>query len=425
MTYEQFIDRLARTAPPSTTKLDISRIKGTEDDREFAQIVRKYADNQDLKPFADDPEVADFIAKGLTTENVNNLVTQNKGLRDLVVNRIQVALEAVKRRLVNRDNAVEMMAACAIAKVNMIFLGPPGTAKSQMVRFFAQAMGVRPESKHIREERAMIDMARSVDGNYEAPTRRMFEYLLTRYTTPEELFGSIDIDMMLKAGVHGRRSQGMLPQAEVAFLDEIFKANSAILNTLLSITNERLFYNMGQAFEVSLAFVVGASNETPDEAELGALYDRFPIRVLCKQVASNSLQKLVQRSHYSELGNEIPQVACLNDLRLLGRVVLEAAYGGAKDAFPDDDFADLFMNLLHAMRDDYKISDRTPARLLRVCRALALIEGERPGEALTVRHLRVFGYLAHRMEDMTDSQMFVKNFIENIDDTGGKLFDHV
>ena len=77
------------------------------------------------------------------------------------------------------------------------------------------------------------------------------------------------------------------------------------------------------------------------------------------------------------------------------------------------------------MRDDYKISDRTPARLLRVSRALAQIEGDRPAETLTARHLRVFGYLAHRMEDMTDSQMFVKNRIEQIDATGGRLFDHV
>jgi MoxR-like ATPase len=319
-------------------------------------------------------------------------------------------------RFLNRDKALEMMAACAIAQTNLVFLGPPGTAKSLLVRSFAQSLGVRPIDVPIKDEDKLARLA-EVPGQ-PRQRRRLFEYLLTRFTTPEELFGGTDINVLLKSGAFCRRTTGMLPQADIVFLDEIFKANSAILNSLLSLTNERIFYNMGQAFKVNLAFTVGASNETPDESELGALYDRFPIRVPCHPIPEDEDEaaKLVDAGHrfhsYGSLGNKslrISRKACLNDIRLLSKVLLGGAYGGTT-AFPKDnpEFRKAFLKMFLTIRREYGVSDRTPSLLLRVCRALALLE---KAEKLSYRHLRAWAYVAPKFEETGRLQKMVHSMI--------------
>ena len=101
-----------------------------------------------------------------------------------------------------------------------------------------------------------------------------FERLLTRFSVPEELFGPLSM-VGLEKDMYVRKIDGYLPTAQVAFVDEIFKANSAILNSLLTILNERLFDNGSERIEVPLLCLVGASNELPESEELDALYDRF------------------------------------------------------------------------------------------------------------------------------------------------------
>jgi len=372
--------------------------------------------------FADDEGCREAIHK-LSNQEVAALVRNGAHLHSAA--RIRKALGQVQSLFTRRKHALEMMVACAIARVNLVFLGPPGTAKSLMVRSFCETVGVRPDSTPIANEGPLIDAARKLGGDWTPPRRRLFEYLLTRYTTPEELFGAIDIDLMLQAGTHGRRSQGMLPQAEVAFLDEIFKANNAILNALLSITNERIFYNMGQAFRVDLAFVVGASNETPDEEELGALYDRFPIRVPCKKVDSGELESVIEKSHRFANLSLPARIACLNDIRLLSRVVMSGIYGG-ESVFPaNTDFRKHFMEMLLTLREGYSISDRTPAQLVRISRALGMLETGGPVDALGASHLRSFGYLAQRMENAFELQRLVHSRIGRLDSSAVDLFDEV
>lgn len=372
--------------------------------------------------FADD-EASRVAIHRLTTDEIKTLISRGAHLHS--VSRIRKALNQVNSLFARRDHALEMMVACAIARVNMVFLGPPGTAKSLMVRSFCETMGVRPDSTPIANEGPLIDSARKQGSNWVPPRRRLFEYLLTRYTTPEELFGAIDIDLMLQAGTHGRRSQGMLPQAEVAFLDEIFKANNAILNALLSITNERIFYNMGQAFRVDLAFVVGASNETPDEDELGALYDRFPIRVPCKRVDSSELESVIAKSHQFANLKLPARIACLNDIRFLSRVVMVGVYGG-ENVFPENtSFRKEFMEMLLTLRDGYSISDRTPAQLVRISRSLALLEHGGPADHLSASHLRCFGYLSQKMDNAFELQRLVHSRIGRLDSTAVDLFDEV
>lgn len=380
--------------------------------------------------FADDEheQWVDQIDK-LTEDEIHRIVAD--GLHLPAVKRMRAALREAQGRFEKRHHALEMLVACALARVNLVFLGPPGTAKSLMVRTFSQTLGVRPESRPIKEENAAARQASRRQSSL-AHKRRMFEYLLTRYTTPEEIFGGADINLLLAAGVHGRRTEGMLPQAETAFLDEIFKANSAILNTLLSITNERLFYNLGQAFRVNLAFVVGASNETPSEDELGALYDRFPIRVPCRPVEASQLKLVIRHAHNFESAavlrsqkHQIYRHACLNDLRLLSKVVQGGICGGS-DAFGSNDaaFEDHFHNLLLSIRRDYGVSDRTPVQVLRLCRALALLE-EASTPQLGPRHLRAWGYVAPKLAAAGDLQRIVKARIQQLDPQAPNLFDEI
>lgn len=151
---------------------------------------------------------------------------------------------------VERNAVVEGMITALVARQHVLLVGPPGTAKSALV----------------------MEMARCIDGAV------YFQWLLTRFSTPEELFGPVSL-AALEQGVYQRNTAGKLPEAHIAFVDEIFKANSAILNSLLSIINERLFYNNGSPVRVPLVSLFGASNEYPDEDEnLEALYDRFLLR---------------------------------------------------------------------------------------------------------------------------------------------------
>src|SRR5262245_59961745 len=119
---------------------------------------------------------------------------------------------------VGRTLEIEMATLCACAQEPLLFVGPPGTAKTQLVSRFVDALGL-PESAY-------------------------FEYMLTKFTDPSEILGPIDLEL-LKQGRFVRRTVGKLPTARVVFLDEIFKSNSAILNTLLTVLNERKFYQDG------------------------------------------------------------------------------------------------------------------------------------------------------------------------------------
>ena len=151
-------------------------------------------------------------------------------------------------RFPERSNVIDGALAAVLAGEHVLLLGPPGTAKSALARAIAQAFG----------------------GSY-------FERLLTKFSTPEELFGAISLKA-LEQDRFARVVTGKLPEAEFAFVDEIFKANSAILNSLLAIINERVFHNDGQPLSCPLVTMFGASNELPDGKDLEALFDRFLLR---------------------------------------------------------------------------------------------------------------------------------------------------
>ncbi len=159
-------------------------------------------------------------------------------------------IDELRGRLLEREEVIEG-ALCALLTGNhMLIIGPPGTAKSQLVH----------------------EICKRIDG------ASYFQWLLTKFTTPEEIFGAVSL-RGLENDEYRRVVDGKIPEAHVAFLDEVFKASSSILNTLLTIMNERIFYNSTDTVHVPLISLFGASNELPsEEDELEALYDRFLLR---------------------------------------------------------------------------------------------------------------------------------------------------
>jgi len=156
---------------------------------------------------------------------------------------------ALRDCVLGRNEEIDGLLAALIAEQNIVLLGVPGTAKSMLSRRLAELLG----------------------------TSAYFELLMSKYTTPDALFGPLSLTA-LQQDQYRRVSTGYLPEAEVAFLDEVFKAGDAVLNSLLTALNERVWHDDGQAKAMKLECVVAASNEMPSSDALDALWDRFALR---------------------------------------------------------------------------------------------------------------------------------------------------
>jgi MoxR-like ATPase len=256
---------------------------------------------------------------------------------------LQDALADAGRGLVEREAMVELVALSAVAGEHLLVIGPPGTAKSEAVRRTARALG----------------------GSY-------FEYLLGRFTEPSEIFGPVDL-RKLREGTVETETTGMLPEAEVAFLDEVFLGSTAILNTLLGLLNERTFRRGHTRMKVPLRVCVGASNGLPEEESLAAFADRFLARIFVEPVPDPRLEELLAGG--ASLWRETEaRVASLEALDVLARAAQEADLGPVRP------------HLAHALRTlraaGIGLSDRRAVKVQRLMAAAAALAGRQtPGVA--------------------------------------------
>lgn len=206
--------------------------------------------------------------------------------------RVRAAIHQASAGLIEREVLAELIALSAVAGEHLLVIGPPGTGKSEVVRRVTRAVG----------------------GRY-------FEYLLGRFTEPSEIFGPVDL-RKLKDGVVETETRNMLPEAEIAFLDEVFLGSTAILNTLLAVLNERVFRRGHTVHACPLRVCVGASNSLPEDETLAAFADRFLSRVFVDAVPDHALEALLEGGHgLSRVELAGASVADLDSLAELARAV--------------------------------------------------------------------------------------------------------
>jgi MoxR-like ATPase len=252
---------------------------------------------------------------------------------------VEDVLAPLKRAFVGKDEIIDLMGICLAGGENLFLLGPPGTAKSALVR----------------------ELAGRLDG-------RVFDYLLTRFTEPNELFGPFDI-RRLRDGDLVTNTEGMLPEAEFVFLDELLNANSAILNGLLMALNERGLRRGRETLPLPTLMVVGASNRLPEDETLGALFDRFLLRVRCDNVPSERLADVLVAGWKLDVTRDFPpapQVA-VEELRQLQRQLAQVELDALRPAYND-----LVLRLRQA---GIAVSDRRAVKLQRLVAASALLCG--------------------------------------------------
>ncbi len=231
-----------------------------------------------------------------------------------------------------------------LSKEHVLLLGPPGAAKSELAEELC--------SRIVWEGRGRVSY---------------FRWLLSRTSTPEELFGPVSL-RALEEDSYRRKTKGKLPEASIAFLDEVFECNSAVLNGLLSVLNERLFFNDGEPTPIPLEMVVAASNEPPAEREeLEALFDRFLLRYVVSYVREDgSFEALLRRE--SEAPSRRTRIATSELLEAQE----EAQRVDASGMLPT--VALLRRELSEA---GVPVSDRRYAKSLKLLRANAYLEGRR------------------------------------------------
>ncbi len=259
--------------------------------------------------------------------------------------RLQDGARQLQAQFLGKEEIIRLLFISAVAGEHLVMVGPPGTAKSALLRSFAEV----------------------IEAQY-------FDYLLTRFTEPNEIFGPVDIQAF-RAGSYRRRVQGMLPEAEVVFLDEIFKANSAILNSLLTLLNSRRFTHGNETVVVPLISLYAASNEVPTDEALSALFDRFLLRVRVDYLDSYHFRGLLQKGIELEARGMNPAAEPLRpvvtaaDLRSLQR-----GFGDLLDF--GEDFLATFKGLVFQIRSEgIGLSDRRIVKLLKLFAASAVFDG--------------------------------------------------
>jgi MoxR-like ATPase len=253
-----------------------------------------------------------------------------------LIDKLNAVLRYLKATFVGKDDIIDLMGICLAGRENLFLLGPPGTAKSAMVHALGGLL----------------------DG-------KTFEYLLTRFTEPNELFGPFDI-RRLREGDLVTNTEGMLPEANLIFLDELLNANSAILNSLLMVLNERVFRRGRETRPLPALMIVGASNHLPEDESLQALFDRFLIRAECANVDPADLEKVLNAGWLLEQrsGQAAPSIAAAEVKELQG-MIGQVELAGVRPAY---------MALVQKLRNaGLAVSDRRAVKLQRLMAASALL----------------------------------------------------
>lgn len=292
------------------------------------------------------------------------------------IEKLNDVLSFVKNAFVGKDEIIDLLGICLVARENAFLLGPPGTAKSAIVRLLSSCIE---------------------DG-------KNFEYLLTRFTEPNEIFGPFDI-RKLKEGELVTNTQGMMPEASLVFLDEIFNANSAILNSLLMALNEKVFRRGKETLKLPALMFVGASNLLPEDEALNALLDRFLIRMQCDNVAPDLLENVLLAGWKLEKQKDAPKPSITPD----AIIELQQSCRSVDLSPIRKQYVDLIYNLRNT---GIKVSDRRAVKIQNLLAASAVMCGR---DAVILSDLWVLKYTWDTEEQIEILAGIIDTIIEKDD----------
>jgi MoxR-like ATPase len=290
---------------------------------------------------------------------------------DIVARLRRTVIEPLKERFVERGEVIDLIALALVAGEHLFLYGPPGTAKSALIRHFAQLL----------------------HGRY-------FEYMLTRFSEPNEIFGPIDI-VRLREGTVATVTAGMLPEAELVFLDELFNANSAILNNLLTVLNERVYRRGLEVHRLPLLSLFSASNQLPEDDALRALFDRFLLRCPVENLRREAMPQLLTAGWMLEQAEVAATSVSADDLRTLSRQMYEVNLDAVRDVYAETVFK---------VRDlGIGFSDRRAVKGLKLVAASALLCGR---QEAAPSDLWVLRYVWDRAEQIAPLRTLIQGVLE-------------
>lgn len=251
-----------------------------------------------------------------------------------------------------KEQIIAVALLCAVAGENMFLLGPPGTAKSMVASRLKMVF----------------------KGG------KSFDYLMSRFSTPDEIFGPVSISRLKNHDRYERLTAGYLPEADVVFLDEIWKAGPSIQNTLLTVINEHIFHNGGQIMHTPMKVLIAASNELPAKDEgLEALWDRFLVRMVSNCIESDS-------SFFKMIKGSGVELSELSESLYITDELYSSWQNESKSVGIQDSVIDAIKNIRKSLaaleKEDgnklrYYISDRRWRKAFRLMQTSAYLNGRR------------------------------------------------
>lgn len=261
--------------------------------------------------------------------------------------KITALLKNLNTNIIEKEEAIGLTLLSAIAGESIFYLGKPGTAKSLIARRIKDAFS----------------------------DAKSFEYLMHKFSTPDEIFGPVSISKLKNEDKYERKTEGYLPTSEVVFLDEIWKASSAIQNTLLTAVNERTFKNGTHNLKIPMKLLVAASNELPQEGEgQEALFDRFLVRLCVNGIEkeSNFEKMLLQTANPNK--NSVGQA-----LKITG-----SEYQKWSKEINQIEISSIVLKIIHQIRHELKkqvslivVSDRRWQKVIRLLRTSAFLNNQK------------------------------------------------